>query len=196
MTTQVVLVDRQDREVGVEEKMRAHVLGHLHRAVSVFVFNSSGELLLQRRARGKYHCAGAWSNTACGHPETGESPATAAARRLREEMGIACPLNGGGTFVYCLPVGAGLVEHEFDHLFYGYSDDAPAPDPAEVSEWRWVDPATLASDLRERPAEYTPWLPGALARLTRRESARNGVPARTASTATRDEVRADRQSGA
>jgi isopentenyl-diphosphate delta-isomerase len=194
MTAQVVLVDTDDREVGVEEKIRAHALGHLHRAVSVFVFNSAGELLLQRRARAKYHCGGAWSNTACGHPETGEGPVIAASRRLREEMGIECPLSSGGTFVYCLPVGAGLIENEFDHLFYGYSDDAPVPDPAEVSEWRWVHPDTLARELRTRPAEYTPWLAGALAQLKRKEPSRSGAIGHARSPSARVDTESERRS--
>src|SRR5215469_9008927 len=134
----VVLVDKQDRQIGVEEKVRAHALGLLHRAVSVFVFSSGGDLLLQRRAAGKYHCGGAWSNTACGHPEAGETPESAAARRLRQEMGIDCPLHAAGAFLYRLPVGRGLIEHEYDHVFWGSSDAIPEPNPDEVEDWCWI----------------------------------------------------------
>src|SRR3954469_14253008 len=112
----VVLVDEDDREVGLAPKLRAHERGLLHRAFSVFVLNARGEVLLQRRADGKYHSAGLWTNTACGHPRPGEPVAAAARRRLREEMGFECALVAAGTFVYRARVGSELVEHELDHL--------------------------------------------------------------------------------
>ncbi len=177
----VVLVDGHDREIGVEEKVRAHVLGLLHRAVSAFVFNTAGELLLQRRAARKYHCGGAWSNTACGHPQSGESPITAASRRLRQEMGIDCPLHSAGAFLYRLPVGQGLIEHEYDHLFWGQSDETPAPDPHEVEDWRWMPLHTLAHDLRRHPTHYSPWLPTAFAQLCRQRAFPIGAGGRSGS---------------
>ena len=105
----VVLVDESDAEVGVEEKYRAHVLGALHRAVSVFVFNSAGQLLLQQRARGKYHSGGLWSNTCCGHPEPGEETEAAARRRLFEDRGVVCDLRPAGLLRSRAAVGDGLV---------------------------------------------------------------------------------------
>lgn len=165
--SRVVLVDRSDNEVGVEEKLQAHVLGRLHRAVSVFVFNSADELLLQRRAATKYHCGGLWSNTCCGHPEPGETTVSAATRRLREEMGLTCALRHAGSFVYRVPVGGGLVEHELDHVFHGRSDSVPALNADEVDELRWVRLDVLDRDLRENSACYTPWLSLALDQLRR-----------------------------
>jgi len=161
----VVLVDENDREVGTAEKLEAHVSGALHRAFSVFVLNGRGELLLQRRAAGKYHCGGLWTNTCCGHPRPGEPVAAAARRRLNEEMGIDCELSPAGTFVYRAEVGGGLVEHEYDHVFLARHEDDPSPDPAEADAWRWADVETLIADAEASPAEFTPWFALALREL-------------------------------
>ena len=170
---QVVLVDESDRERGVLDKQRAHVEGQLHRAVSVFVFDARGALLLQQRARAKYHSGGLWTNTCCSHPRPGEDASDAARRRLREEMGFVCALRPVRSFVYRASVGGGLVEHELDHLFVGRSDAAPRPDPAEVMAWRRVSVAALWRALTRRPGDFTPWLALAL-----RELAACGVIAR------------------
>ena len=163
----VILVDEHDVEIGVAEKLRVHERGLLHRAVSVFVLNARDELLLQRRARSKYHCGGLWSNTACGHPEPGEPTARAASRRLAEEMGIRCALQAAGRFEYRLPVGRGLTEHECDHVFLGRADANPLPDASEVEGWRWMPLDAVERAVRDEPARYTPWLPPALAQLRR-----------------------------
>ena len=147
----VVLVDERDVAIGTQEKLRAHRDAALHRAVSVFVFDGSGAMLLQRRAAGKYHSGGLWSNAACGHPRPGETPADAPHRRLREEMGIDCPLAPAFTFTYRAELGAGLVEHEVDHVFVGRSGADPAPDPGEVDGWRWVALDAVRADLAAIP---------------------------------------------
>ena len=165
MTTQptvverVVLVNALDQEIGTEEKLRAHQLNLMHRAFSVFVVNRGGEFLLQRRAEQKYHSAGLWSNTACGHPRPGEPVATAARRRLREEMGLDCVLTAVAHFSYCLAVTEELTENEFDHVFLGVWDGTPNPDPAEVAEWGWRAPERLEHDLQEHPEHFSRWLP-------------------------------------
>lgn len=161
----VVLVDERDREVGLAPKLDAHERALLHRAFSVFVLNGRGELLLQRRADGKYHSGGLWTNTACGHPRPGEPVAAAARRRLREEMGFECALMSAGAFVYRAEVGGGLVEHELDHVFHGRHDAAPHPDPAEVSEWLWILPLAALGEARAHPERFTPWFVQALERL-------------------------------
>lgn len=162
MSEQVILVDEQDRELGAVEKMQAHREGALHRAFSVFVFDAEGRLLLQRRARAKYHSGGLWSNTACGHPRPGEATQAAAHRRLREEMGFDCELREAFDFLYRAELAGGLVEHELDHVFVGRFDGEPAPDASEVEGWRRTTLEKLREDLGRRPDEYSYWLRVAL----------------------------------
>ncbi len=153
----VVLVDEQDIETGVMEKIQAHREGRLHRAVSVFIFNSKNELLLQQRAGSKYHSAGLWTNTCCSHPRPGEPAGEAAIRRLLEEMGLNCNLRASFTFVYKAQFDNGLTEHEFDHVFIGITDEAPVPDKTEVADWKYMNPARLEADIKNRPEQYTEW---------------------------------------
>jgi isopentenyl-diphosphate delta-isomerase len=153
----VILVDDVDQEIGVREKMAAHQRGELHRAFSVFVFNARGEMLLQKRAPLKYHSGGLWTNTCCSHPRPGEPTAEAAHRRLGEEMGFGCPLEGAFSFIYRAEFEDGLIEHELDHVFIGQFNGQPTPDPAEVDDWRWIDLPTLREDVRAHPDRYTPW---------------------------------------
>lgn len=157
MSERVILVGPDDAPIGSAEKLHAHRIGALHRALSVFVFRPDGALLLQRRAPGKYHSGGLWSNTCCSHPRPGEETAAAAARRLGEEMGIRCELTRAFSFVYHTEVGDGLVEHEYDHVFLGTWSGAPRPDPGEVSEWRWSLPGDLDRERALRPHRFTPW---------------------------------------
>jgi isopentenyl-diphosphate delta-isomerase len=160
-------VDGEDRPLGTAEKVAAHRAGELHRAFSVFVFDSTGRLLLQRRARGKYHSGGRWTNTCCGHPRAQEPVAVAARRRLREEMGFACDLGPAGAFTYRADVGQGLVEHEYDHVLVGRYDHDPTPDPREVEAWRWVEPEVLRAELAHAPQRFSVWFAQALEIATR-----------------------------
>lgn len=153
----VILVDEQDREVGVIEKMQAHIEGRLHRAISVFIFNSKNELLLQQRAEGKYHSAGLWTNTCCTHPMPGETAADAAIRRLNEEMGMKCALQKSFAFVYKALLDHELTEYEYDHVFTGVTDEEPIPDPHEVGAWKYVDMESLQADILLNPQNYTEW---------------------------------------
>ena len=155
---QLILVDESDRELGVGEKLEVHRAGALHRAFSVFVFDGRGRLLLQKRAAEKYHSAGLWSNTACGHPRPGEATRDAARRRLREEMGIDCELRRAFGFLYRAEFDNRLVEHEYDHVFVGRFDGVPAPDASEVEAWRWLSVRQLRWELKGRPEEYSYWL--------------------------------------
>lgn len=154
----VILVDEQDREIGTEEKMKVHQEASLHRAFSVFIFNSRGQLLLQRRAAGKYHCGGLWTNTCCSHPRPGESVEEAAHRRLKEEMGFDAPLQKAFHFIYKAPFSNGLTEHELDHVFLGKWDGEPTPNPEEVGDCKWISPEELQKDIQENPEKYTEWL--------------------------------------
>jgi isopentenyl-diphosphate delta-isomerase len=164
----LILVDRDDREVGTDEKTSVHRSGALHRAFSVFVWDETGRVILQRRARSKYHSGGLWSNTCCGHPRVGESTGEAAHRRLREEMGFDCPLTERSSFIYRASLDHDLTEHELDHVFSGSFTGVPEPDPAEVEEWRAVAPSEVLADLATQPEKYTVWLKPALEGLLRR----------------------------
>lgn len=162
----VVLVDERgkdllnsDGQLSIVEKMEAHRRGLLHRAVSVFIFNNSGDILLQQRASNKYHSPGKWSNTCCTHPLPGETALAAAARRLHQEMGLTTMLSEAFAFRYKVTMDNGLIEHEFDHVFFGRSNQNPCPDPAEVSMWDWVPAAKLEQELVTNPEEYSLWLP-------------------------------------
>ncbi len=163
MLEQVILVDERDRELGSSEKLQAHRAGALHRAFSIFVFDADKRLLLQQRARTKYHSGGLWSNTCCGHPRPGEATAAAAQRRLREEMNFDCELRAAFGFLYRAELAGQLVEHEYDHVFIGAFDGVPAPDAAEVEDWRWLSMPELRRELLARPGAYTYWLRIALA---------------------------------
>ena len=159
---QLILVDAQDQELGVGEKLQTHLEGALHRAFSIFVFDAEKRLLLQKRAKTKYHSGGLWSNTACGHPRPGETTMAAAHRRLREEMGFDCELHQAFGFLYRAELSNRLVEHEYDHVFVGEFNGAPVPDVSEVEAWRWISMGRLHQDLRAYPDGYSYWLSVAL----------------------------------
>ncbi len=157
MDEQVILVNKRDEIIGVEEKIKAHLLGALHRAFSIFVFNADSFLLLQKRATTKYHSKGLWSNTCCGHPRPGESIEEAARRRLWEEMGFRCETKESFTFIYRAKVDNDLVEHEYDHVLVGNFEGNPNPSRDEVDDWKWVDLATLKIDMQQNPESFTYW---------------------------------------
>jgi isopentenyl-diphosphate delta-isomerase len=153
----VILVDQQDQEIGVEEKIQAHLTGKLHRAFSIFVVNSYGQLLMQKRAVTKYHSRGLWSNTCCGHPRPKETISDASGRRLVEEMGIRSELKEVFSFSYRAALEDGFFENEYDHVLVGQFEGIPAPDPTEISDWRWMDLEKLGADLRKHPQGYSSW---------------------------------------
>jgi isopentenyl-diphosphate delta-isomerase len=153
----VILVNERDEVVGFEEKLKTHREGMLHRAFSVFVFNSSGDALLQKRAGTKYHSGGMWSNACCSHPTPGESLEAAAHRRLKEEMGFDCELQELFSFIYRAELEGNLVEHELDHVLVGRFDGEPEPDAGEVEAWEWVRADELRDMMAEHPDRYTYW---------------------------------------
>ena len=165
MTEQVIIVDSMDRPKGFMPKMDAHLNGGvLHRALSVFIINPDGELLLQRRALGKYHFGGLWSNTCCTHPRPGESTLRAARRRLFEEMGIVCRLEPSFIFEYAAHCESGLTEREVDHVFSGCYSGKVMPNAAEVMDTRWIPLDALLDQVADEPSLFTPWLRLALPR--------------------------------
>lgn len=153
----VILVDENDIPRGAMEKLEAHRRGLLHRAFSVFIFHPDGRMLLQRRAAGKYHSAGLWSNACCSHPGDGEDTQAAAERRLREEMGISTKLRPLTSFVYRAEFANGLTEYEFDHVFTGVTGQEPSPNPIEVSDYRWEEPEAIREEITAHPGLFTAW---------------------------------------
>jgi len=158
MTEKVILIDSNDTVIGEMEKLEAHQKAQLHRAVSVFIFNSKGKLLLQKRAENKYHSPGLWTNTACTHPRPKERNEDAAARRLGEEMGVKhIKLTKLFDFIYKEEFNNGLTEYEFDHVFVGISDALPIPEPTEVCDFEYIDCESLLIQIQKNPDNYTVW---------------------------------------
>lgn len=153
----VILVDENDTPVGCMPKLQAHEQGVLHRAFSVFIFNSNRELLLQKRADNKYHSPGLWTNTCCSHPAPGQDIAEAAHERVWFEMGIRAELRYILKFRYKSAFTNRLTEHEIDHIFIGTSDDTPVVHPEEVSEFKYMSLADIAEDIDIFPEKYTSW---------------------------------------
>lgn len=154
----LILVDEKDRQIGIQDKLSVHLEGLLHRAFSVFIFNSQNELLLQQRAKIKYHSPDLWTNTCCSHPRPEESTLEAALRRLFEEMGMKTKLSFSFSFIYKYEFSNGLTEHEFDHVFIGICDDRPEINIKEVQSWKYMSIKDLEMDINTNPDLYTPWL--------------------------------------
>ena len=154
---QVTLVNEADEVTVGMEKLEAHRRGVLHRAFSVFIFNSQGELLLQRRALDKYHSPGLWTNTCCSHQRQGESNIEAGKRRLQEEMGFSTDLRDSISFIYKAPFDNGLTEHEYDHILIGQYNEEPIPNPEEVNDWKWMGLEEIKDDMERSPKIYTEW---------------------------------------
>ena len=153
----VILVDEKDRQLGVMEKMEVHQKALLHRAFSIFIFNTKGEMLLQKRAADKYHSGGLWTNACCSHPQPGQATAEAAINRLQEEMGFATPIKKAFDFVYKASFDNGLTEHEFDHVFTGIYEGEIIPDKEEVSEYCYKSIEDIKAALQSQPKLYTEW---------------------------------------
>lgn len=154
---EVVLVNEKDESIGRMEKMEAHEKGLLHRAISVFILNEKGEMLLQKRALHKYHSAGLWTNTCCSHPRPGEGTKMAAERRLFEEMGIKTSLIHKGQFIYKTEFGNGLTEFELDHVFTGIHSVNPELNPEEAADFCWKSVNDIRIDIKSNPNNYTSW---------------------------------------
>jgi isopentenyl-diphosphate Delta-isomerase len=161
----VILVDELDNELGLMEKMEAHEKAVLHRAFSVFLFDQSGNMLLQKRAHTKYHSPGLWTNACCSHPRANETNEAAAHRRLAEEMGIDCSLRHSFSFIYKAAFDNGLTEHELDHVFVGEYEGAILPNPDEVAEYEYVSMNVLLQAIQNHPEQYTAWFKIALPQL-------------------------------
>ena len=161
----VVLVDENNKRLGIQEKMHAHIEAKHHRAFSIFVFNNKGELLLQQREISKYHCGGLWSNTVCSHPKPDENFWQATHRRLKEEMGFDCKLKKIFCFNYEVSFDNGITEKEHDCVFIGKYDGDVLPNKKEVMNYKWISPVILKKDILNNPGMYTEWFKIALDRV-------------------------------
>lgn len=153
----VILVNENDEKIGLMPKLEAHEKALLHRAFSVFIFNSDNELMLQQRALHKYHSPGLWTNTCCSHQRDGESNLEAGKRRLQEEMGFTTDLKEVTSFIYKAPFDNGLTEHEYDHVMTGFYTKAPEINLDEVADWKWMKLEDVKVDIALNPDEYTAW---------------------------------------
>lgn len=145
--------------------MQAHEAGLLHRAFSVFIFNTKGEMLLQQRAINKYHSGGLWTNTCCSHPRFDESVTDAAHRRLKEEMGFDTNLSHAFSFIYKTSLDRGLTEHEYDHVFTGIYEEEVTPNAQEVADYTYKSIAEIRSAILAEPQNFTAWFKIAFERV-------------------------------
>lgn len=171
---EVILVDENDNPIGSMEKMKAHQEGVLHRAFSIFVFNSSGLLLLQKRASGKYHSAGMWTNTCCSHPAPGEDTKEAALRRLEEEMGFTTSIEKLFEFTYRAEFDNGLIEYEFDHVFTGLYDGEIIPNHKEVEDYTFLSIEAIQERIESSPSVFSPWFKIAFPKIAEWKNSQNG----------------------
>ncbi|MEZ4787777.1 isopentenyl-diphosphate Delta-isomerase [Flavobacterium haoranii] len=153
----VILVDTNDEPIGLMEKIAAHEQALLHRAFSVFVLNDKNEIMLQQRAKSKYHSPLLWTNTCCSHQRPGETNIQAGKRRLREEMGFEVDLQELFHFIYKAPFDNGLTEHELDHVMIGKFNDEPNINKEEVEDWKWMSIEAIKEDMQQNPDVYTVW---------------------------------------
>ena len=155
----VILVDKKDHEIGNKEKMQTHIDGDLHRAFSIQLYNSNGEVFIHQRALTKYHCGGVWTNACCSHPFPGELTIDGAIRRLYEELGYKqIQLKEEFVFQYKKEFDNGLIENEIDHVFIGYTDLLPPQiDPEEIGDYKWISVDKLKYDIQENQVNYSVW---------------------------------------
>jgi isopentenyl-diphosphate Delta-isomerase len=158
-TDLLILVDGADREVGYLSKTACHDgSGILHRAFSVLIFNDQGELLLQQRGAAKRLWPLYWSNSCCSHPRRFESLETALQRRLREELGIGCPLRFLFKFQYQAQFDDAGSEQELCSVYIGRCNGPIRSHPEEIRAWRWISPEALQAEMSESTEErFTPW---------------------------------------
>lgn len=158
MKEEVILIDKAGKQIGVEEKIKAHKQGLLHRAFSIFIFNKNSETLLQQRDNRKYHSGGLWANACCSHPRPGESLEQATHRRLKEELGFDCGLVERFSCTYKVKLDSELFEHERDYVFTGLYDGLVFPNSKEVANLKWMKWDFLLKDVVEQPSLYAYWL--------------------------------------
>lgn len=157
MEEKVILVNENDEQIGLMEKIEAHEKALLHRAFSVFVYNDKNEVMIQQRALSKYHSPGLWTNTCCSHQKEGETNVEAGKRRLMEEMGFQTDLKEVTSFIYKAPFDNGLSEHEYDYILVGHYNEEPKINSDEVASWKWMSLEDIKKDMNNHPEKYTAW---------------------------------------
>jgi len=153
----VIIVDNQDNQIGISDKISVHVKGILHRAFSIMIYNNKNQILLQQRAFNKYHSSGLWTNACCSHPNSEIDFEKQVRKRLQEEIGIDCNLKWCFSFIYKETFENGLTENEFDHVFYGQFEGNPIINENEVADFKWIDTTELISDMKINPNKYSVW---------------------------------------
>lgn len=157
---QVILVDQNDTQIGVSEKRSAHMNGGvLHSSFSILLFDKRGDLLMQQRSGAKYHTPLRWANTCCSHPKPGESVDQAVQRRLVEELGERFDCEETFSFIYRADVGNNMVEHEFNHVYFGIIDRNKKINfnRDEINAIKWASLEEITADVKTAPSLYTPW---------------------------------------
>ena len=155
----LILVDSSDNEIGFLSKSECHMgAGQLHRAFSVFIFNSSGEVLIQKRSPQKELWGLHWSNSCCSHPRKNENIESAVNRRLAEELTIQCPIHFLYKFTYQENFGNVGSEHELCYVYVGLFDGEIKADPNEVVEYKFLSPQKLDREIKTSSENFTPWM--------------------------------------
>jgi isopentenyl-diphosphate delta-isomerase len=154
----LILVDEGNRAVGAAPKQAIHRAGLLHRAFSIFMVDERGRILLQQRNPRKYHSGGLWANSCCGHPRPGERTATAARRRLNEELGVADPLSFCFFARYRADLDHGMKENEYVYVYFGRLRSPTKPDPAEVANIEFLSLREIDRRIKQEPNAFTYWM--------------------------------------
>jgi isopentenyl-diphosphate delta-isomerase len=154
----LILVDSNDQALGYETKAVCHDgRGILHRAFSILIFNDRNELLLQQRSLQKRLWGGFWANSCCSHPRKGESMDQAVSRRLRQELGMECPLVFLYKFEYQAAVDDQGSENELCWVYAGRCNEEPTINPNEIAAWQWVNPTSLDDQIINQSHLFAPW---------------------------------------
>ncbi len=153
----IILVNENNKKIWYWEKQDVHVKWLLHRAFSIFIFNDKKELLLQKRAKEKYHCCWLRTNTVCSHPRKWESYETATHRRLIEEVWFDTEIKNLWNIVYNHKFDNWLSEYEHDTVFIWKYNKDPIVNPEEIMDYQWISLDELIQKVKANPKNFTPW---------------------------------------
>ena len=157
----VILVDKNDNPIGLEEKIKAHLPdGKLHRAFTALLFDKEGRLVLTKRSPSKMLWPGDWDGTVASHPRKNETYISSAERRMPEEIGISCRFDYLFKFEYHVPYKNIGSENEICGTLIGIVDSASKFNLVEdeISEIKWITPQQLIFEIKKNPEIYCPWM--------------------------------------